>query len=88
MSRIVHTTGNQVTPFRLDTPDGVSLYAWHVLPLPLYLKNEAALASQPAQPPSRFEDTESFKILKRDPEARLVLYCKCNSYRRYHDWPC
>ncbi|KAL3958432.1 hypothetical protein ACCO45_006594 [Purpureocillium lilacinum] len=70
---------NQVTPFRLDTPDGVSLYAWHVLPLPLYLKNEAALASQPAQPPSRFEDTESFKILKRDPEARLVLYFHGNA---------
>ncbi|POR32398.1 Abhydrolase domain-containing protein 12B [Tolypocladium paradoxum] len=62
---------NQVTPFTLDTPDGESVYAWHILPLPLYLKNEGSLAShQPGLSPN-IAETESFRLLKEDPEARL-----------------
>lgn len=69
-------TGNQVTPFTLDTPDGESVYAWHITPLPLYLKNEARLTSQALGHSPDFAKTESFRLLKEDPEARLILYCK------------
>lgn len=68
--------GNQVTPFTLNTPDGESVYAWHITPLPLYLKNEARLTGQPQGLSPDFAKTQSFRLLKEDPEARLILYCK------------
>ncbi|OQO13844.1 hypothetical protein B0A51_18482 [Rachicladosporium sp. CCFEE 5018] len=34
---------NQVTPFNITTPDGQTLYAWHVLPIDAYARNEWAL---------------------------------------------
>ena len=67
---------NQVTPFNLKTPDGETIYAWHILPLPLYLQNEATLAKQIPGLAQDFSATESFRLLKEDPEARLVLNCK------------
>lgn len=75
--------GNQVTPFKLDTSDGERLYAWHLLPLPLYLQNEASLAARVPGFADDVTTTESFRLLKHDPEARLVLYCKrCRSAAR------
>ncbi|XP_044719693.1 alpha/beta hydrolase family domain-containing protein [Hirsutella rhossiliensis] len=65
---------NQVTPFTLATSDGESVYAWHITPLPLYLKNEARLTSQALGHSPDFAKTESFRLLKGDPEARLILY--------------
>jgi abhydrolase domain-containing protein 12 len=65
-----------VTPFSLKTPDGESIYAWHILPLPLYLKNEATIEAQEPGFSHDFTKTESFRLLKEDPESRLVLYCK------------
>ncbi|PNY29844.1 Abhydrolase domain-containing protein 12B [Tolypocladium capitatum] len=62
---------NQVTPFTLDTPDGESVYAWHVLPLPLYLKHESSLVNQQPGLSPNFAETGSFRLLKEDPEARL-----------------
>ena len=77
-------SAKQVTPFRLDTPDGANLYAWHVLPLPTYLKHEASLvaaapgpSSGPSSGPSGLGPPESLRILREDAEARLVLYCGC-----------
>ncbi|PHH63077.1 hypothetical protein CDD81_6322 [Ophiocordyceps australis] len=70
---------NQVTPFTLNTPDGESVYAWHITPLPLYLKNEAAITQQPLGLCADFEKTESFRLLKQDPEARLILYFHGNA---------
>ncbi|WAO84467.1 Hydrolase-4 domain-containing protein [Fusarium falciforme] len=67
---------NQVTPFSLKTPDGESIYAWHILPLPLYLQNEASIESQNPGFSEDFTKTESFRLLKEDPESRLVLYCE------------
>lgn len=65
-----------MTPFSLDTSDGETIYAWHILPLPLYLQNEASLATQAPGFSKDFTQTESFRLLKEDPESRLVLYCK------------
>lgn len=68
--------GNQVTPFELQSSDGESLYAWHIMPLPLYLQHEATIATQQPGFAADFTSTESFRLLKKDPEARLVLYCE------------
>ncbi|EXA47119.1 hypothetical protein FOQG_04597 [Fusarium oxysporum f. sp. raphani 54005] len=70
---------NQVTPFSLKTPDGESIYAWHILPLPLYLQNEAKIESQEPGFSADFTKTESFRLLKEDPESRLVLYFHGNA---------
>ncbi|KAL3590421.1 hypothetical protein FPOAC2_12612 [Fusarium poae] len=70
---------NQVTPFSLKTPDGETIYAWHILPLPLYLKNEAIIESQEPGFSADFTKTESFRLLKEDPESRLVLYFHGNA---------
>ncbi|KAL6829339.1 alpha/beta-hydrolase [Trichoderma sp. SZMC 28015] len=37
---------NQVTPFGLQTSDGETIYAWHIMPLPLYLQHETTVATQ------------------------------------------
>lgn len=52
----------------------MSVYAWHVLPLPLYARYEDRLIEQPTGPVTDFTKTESFRILKEDPNARLVIY--------------
>ncbi|VUC35805.1 unnamed protein product [Clonostachys rosea] len=70
---------NQVTPFKLNTSDGERLYAWHLLPLPLYLQNEASLAAQTPGLADDVTTTESFRLLKHDPEARLVLHFHGNA---------
>ncbi|KAH7273352.1 hypothetical protein MRS44_001753 [Fusarium solani] len=70
---------NQVTPFSLKTPDGESIYAWHILPLPLYLQNEGSIESQNPGFSEDFTKTESFRLLKEDPESRLVLYFHGNA---------
>ncbi|ORY70323.1 Alpha/Beta hydrolase protein [Pseudomassariella vexata] len=64
---------NQVTPFSLTTVDGETLYAWHVLPLSAYLRNEEKLQAQPAGFSNDFTKTESFHILRNDPNARLII---------------
>lgn len=70
---------NQVTPFGLVTADGETLYAWHVMPLPLYLRHEAVISSQPTGYCQDFTAAESFRLLKEDPDSRLVLYCKSHA---------
>ncbi|KAK3346598.1 Alpha/Beta hydrolase protein [Lasiosphaeria hispida] len=70
---------NQVTPFFLSTEDGQSLYAWHVLPLPLYAQHEEPLAAQPSGFCRDIFQTENFKLLKSDPNARLVIYLHGNA---------
>ncbi|KAF4974327.1 hypothetical protein FZEAL_8756 [Fusarium zealandicum] len=70
---------NQVTPFSLTTPDEETIYAWHILPLPLYLQNEASIESQPPGFSKDFTQTESFRLLREDPESRLVLYFHGNA---------
>ncbi|SPQ19130.1 1e5b256f-d64e-423f-aa7b-510159ebd150 [Thermothielavioides terrestris] len=65
---------NQVTPFTLRTPDGVTLFAWHILPLELYPRHEEKLVKEPDGVAVDITDRVSFQLLRDDPEALLVLY--------------
>ncbi|KAI1324771.1 alpha/beta-hydrolase [Xylariaceae sp. FL0255] len=64
---------NQVTPFSLTSPDGGSIYSWHILPLQTYLKHEERLQSGPGGFSNDITASESFRIFKDDPNARLVV---------------
>ncbi|EGR47276.1 uncharacterized protein TRIREDRAFT_64620 [Trichoderma reesei QM6a] len=64
---------NQVTPFALQTSDGETIYAWHILPLPLYLQHETTVATQDVGFCNDFTQTESFRLLSSDPEARFII---------------
>lgn len=65
---------NQVTPFHLNTSDHETLHAWHILPLETYRLHETELREQPTGLCSSIQDSYGFKLLKDDPEARLILY--------------
>lgn len=69
----------QVTPFNLETPDGETLYAWHVLPVDVYARNERALRGEerPAGPVEDFTTTSAFRLLTtEEPEpAKVVVTC-------------
>ncbi len=67
---------HQATPFYIPTRDGEELHAWHILPLGAYLKDEDALLAQGPDGGlvERFEETLNFRLLKENPDARLVLY--------------
>ncbi|KAH7018381.1 Alpha/Beta hydrolase protein [Microdochium trichocladiopsis] len=64
---------NQVTPFTLQTADGEKLYAWHVLPTSVYLKHEDALLKAAPGRSSAAESTAAFRLLKNDPDARVIV---------------
>lgn len=67
---------NQVTPFHVSTADGVKLHGWHVLPLGAYQAHEQALLQQQdlRGPVEDVTATLNFRLLRGDPEARLVIY--------------
>jgi abhydrolase domain-containing protein 12 len=65
---------NQVTPFHLITPDGETLHAWHVLPLEAYRQHQEELRNEPTGLCQDIESRLSFKLLKNDPKAQLVVY--------------
>ena len=65
---------NQVTPFNLRTPDRATLHAWHILPLETYRKNEQQLIMEPSGLANDLKTRLSFKLLREDPNALLVLY--------------
>lgn len=73
---------NQVIPFSLKTCDGESLYAWHILPLSLYSQHEASLTegAEGSGFCSDITKTENFRLLREDPDSKLVISCK-NSLR-------
>ncbi|KAK3178008.1 hypothetical protein OEA41_000140 [Lepraria neglecta] len=64
---------NQVRPFTIITPDGEKLYAWHTLPLSIYIKNEDALVQESASSREDPESSVAFKLLVKDPESRLII---------------
>ncbi|KAM0200442.1 hypothetical protein ACHAPQ_011983 [Fusarium lateritium] len=66
---------HQVTPFYIPTPDGVELHSWHVLPLATYESNQQDLLAQGSNAGlvEAFEETLNFRLLKENPNARLVL---------------
>ena len=65
---------NQVTPFKLTTRDGESLHAWHILPLELYRENQEMLIAETSGIVDDIKTQLSFKLLREDPDALLVLY--------------
>ncbi|KAJ4259565.1 hypothetical protein NW762_007494 [Fusarium torreyae] len=67
---------HQVTPFYITTADGVKLHSWHVLPLAAYQANQQELLAQGSEGGlvENFEQTLNFRLLKENPDARLVLY--------------
>ncbi|KAG7412926.1 hypothetical protein LZL87_002247 [Fusarium oxysporum] len=67
---------HQVTPFYISTPDGFKLHTWHVLPLATYESHQEELLAQGSDGGlvEKFEDTLNFRLLKENPNARLVLY--------------
>ncbi|KAG4442886.1 hypothetical protein IFR05_001590 [Cadophora sp. M221] len=65
---------NQVSPFSIQTSDGETLYAWHILPVGLYRKHEEVLIAEPSGFVLDITSRLSFKLLRDDPEARLVLH--------------
>lgn len=66
---------NQVQPLNFSTPDGETLYAWHVLPLAKYTANEKTLLDDPTGPAAHFTETAAFGLLSKDPSSRLVINC-------------
>ncbi|EKD21807.1 Glycylpeptide N-tetradecanoyltransferase [Drepanopeziza brunnea f. sp. 'multigermtubi' MB_m1] len=67
---------NQITPFNFSTPDGETIYAWHVMPLGLYAKHEYEILQQPSGCAEDITKTKAFQLLKNDPDARLIINCK------------
>ncbi|KAF3022086.1 hypothetical protein E8E14_013605 [Neopestalotiopsis sp. 37M] len=65
-----------VSPFYIETRDGVRLYTWHVLPLGVYHKHYKQLSQlqAPAHIAEDFTQTLNFQLLKSDPESRLVVH--------------
>lgn len=80
---------NQVTPFTLKTPDGETLYAWHVLPVDRYALHEAQLQGESSSdgPVEDFTKTIAFKLLTaaEGPPPRVVVSCM---YRSTQPSPC
>jgi abhydrolase domain-containing protein 12 len=65
---------NQVMTFFLESSDGEKLHAWHILPVELYRKHEVALLEEPAGVVSDITSRHAFKLLRNDPDARLILH--------------
>ena len=65
---------HQVTPFAIQTSDNERLLAWHVLPIETYLKNQEALFETSPGCAQGKSLRHSPRLLRDDPEARLVLY--------------
>ncbi|KFY86380.1 hypothetical protein V498_07530 [Pseudogymnoascus sp. VKM F-4517 (FW-2822)] len=65
---------NQVTPFSITTSDGERLYAWHILPVELYRKNELPLVAESTGFVSDITSRLAFQLLRDDPGARLVIH--------------
>ena len=64
---------NQVSPFSITTPDGIKLYAWHIIPLGVYAKHEAEIVNGKRSFLEDIKDTVGFRLLTEDPESRVVV---------------
>ncbi|KAL8898784.1 MAG: hypothetical protein Q9207_006525 [Kuettlingeria erythrocarpa] len=65
---------NQVIPFHIRSSDGALLYAWHIIPIELYRRHERDLLAEPAGLVSDVSSRMAFKLLRDDPEARLIIH--------------
>lgn len=65
---------NQVTPFRMPSRDGGLLYAWHILPVGVYYKNEKQLSRMDSPRSKPQSKPLPLELLRNDPEALLVIH--------------
>ena len=66
---------SQTTPFSIQSSTtGESLYAWHILPVESYRRHESALVAKPSGFAEDVTSRFAFKLLRDDPEARLVIH--------------
>ncbi|KAK5135115.1 hypothetical protein LTR08_005640 [Meristemomyces frigidus] len=81
---------HQVTPFNLKTPDGETLYGWHVLPLDVYARNEKSLLAEhrPHGPYEDFRESTAFRLLTADDAepARVVVTFHGNAGHVAQGW--
>ncbi|KAI7281155.1 hypothetical protein KC345_g4279 [Hortaea werneckii] len=82
---------NQVTPFSLPTPDGETLYAWHILPLDVYTRNEISIQDEVRRrdgPVDDFTKTKPFHLLTtNDPQpARVIINFHGNAGHVAQGW--
>ncbi|KAI9656274.1 MAG: hypothetical protein M1821_004937 [Bathelium mastoideum] len=77
---------NQITPFTIGSTDGVTLFAWHVLPLGLYEQHETAVQEQPSGVVEDITKTIGFQLLKSDPQSRLIINFHGNAGHVAQGW--
>ncbi|KAL8826159.1 MAG: hypothetical protein Q9170_007511 [Blastenia crenularia] len=63
---------NQVQPFNIVTPDGETLYTWHVVPIAKYIANEDFLINDDTDAKA-FNSTVAFDLLSKDPNNEQGL---------------
>ncbi|KAL1795995.1 hypothetical protein ACET3X_006219 [Alternaria dauci] len=68
---------NQVVPFRITSKDGERLFAWLIAPLGVYARNAEAFIQEKTG--TDVEHTLAWRLLRDDPEARLLIYFHGNS---------
>ncbi len=71
----------QVTPFTIQTSDGETLYAWHVLPLETYTRHEGDLrhgSNSPAVSATSFRDSIAHRLLRGEQRKKVVISCESN----------
>ncbi|KAL6243771.1 hypothetical protein RBB50_009205 [Rhinocladiella similis] len=67
---------HQIQPFTITTPDNVTLFAWHILPLHLYRRHERSLKTQESfglKPWNEARNTEGLRLLLEDLDATVVV---------------
>ncbi|OQV02378.1 hypothetical protein CLAIMM_07583 [Cladophialophora immunda] len=67
---------HQIQPFTVVTPDNVTLFAWHILPIHLYHKHEKSLTEQSDFGLKPFEvasKSTGLQLLLNDPRATLFV---------------
>lgn len=67
---------NQVAPFYITTSDDERLFSWLVAPIGVYARHTDIFLEQRS---GDIEDHLTFKLLRNDPDARLLLYFHGNS---------
>lgn len=64
-------------PFRVPTKDGERLFAWLIAPLEQYARHADQFIGEESGVDSDIEEKVAFKLLRADPNARLLIYCMC-----------
>ncbi|KAI1870331.1 uncharacterized protein JN550_005259 [Neoarthrinium moseri] len=76
---------HQVSAFNVTTPDGLALHAWHILPIGVYLTHQKELLKRTDEIVES-RDTPNFRLLRDDPDARLVIHTHGSSGTLASSW--